>query len=58
MLLLHNYFGGLFLTRLLIQRGMATIYLVAFITVVRQFKPLLGENGLLSVAQHLPLALL
>src|SRR3954464_3652838 len=50
---LHNYFGDLLLTRLLIQRGMAAIYLVAFLTVIRQFKPLLGENGLLPVPDFL-----
>ena len=50
---MHAYFGGLWMSRLLIQRGMATIYLVAFITVVRQFKPLLGENGLLPVPAYL-----
>src|SRR5215472_9318511 len=49
----HSYFGDLWLTRLLIQRGMAAIYLVAFITVVRQFKPLLGENGLLPVPDYI-----
>ncbi|HEY1576023.1 MAG TPA: lipase maturation factor family protein [Terracidiphilus sp.] len=50
---LHCYFGDLVLTRLLIQRGMAAIYLVAFITVVHQFKPLLGEHGLLPVPDYL-----
>src|SRR5262249_13732165 len=49
----HSYFGDLWLTRLLIQRGMAAIYLVAFVTVIRQFKPLLGERGLLPVAEYL-----
>src|SRR6185503_19549979 len=46
---LHNYFGDLYLARVLIQRGMAAVYLVAFLTVIRQFKPLLGESGLLPV---------
>lgn len=50
---IHNYFGDLVLTRLLIQRGMAVIYLVAFLTVIRQFKPLLGERGLLPVPEFL-----
>jgi hypothetical protein len=50
---LHSYFGDLSLARLLIQRGMAAIYLVAFLTVVRQFKPLLGENGLLPAPAFL-----
>lgn len=50
---LHNYFSDLVLTRLLIHRGMAAIYLVAFLTVIRQFKPLLGEHGLLPVPDFL-----
>ncbi len=45
--------GEVFATRLLLQRGMAAIYLVAFLTVVNQFKPLLGERGLLPVGQFL-----
>ena len=53
MLSIHNYFGDLFLTRLLIQRGVAAIYLLAFLSVIRQFKPLLGERGLLPVPDFL-----
>lgn len=34
---------------MLLQRGMAVVYLIAFIGVLRQFKPLLGERGLLPV---------
>jgi len=49
----HSYFGDLVLTRLLIQRGMAAIYFVAFVTVAGQFKPLLGEHGLLPVPEFL-----
>jgi hypothetical protein len=49
----HPYFDDLWIARLLIQRGMAAIYLVAFLAVVRQFKPLLGENGLLPVPVYL-----
>jgi len=37
------------LTRLVLQRGLALVYLLAFIAVVHQFKPLLGEHGLLPV---------
>jgi hypothetical protein len=43
------YFGDVWITRLLLQRGIAAIYLIAFIAVLRQFKPLLGERGLLPV---------
>ena len=34
-------------TRLVLQRGLALILLIAFLNVVSQFKPLLGEHGLL-----------
>ena len=37
------------LTRLVLQRGLALVYLIAFIAVLHQFKPLLGEHGLLPV---------
>ncbi len=39
------------LTRLVLQRGLAFVYLIAFIAVIHQFKPLLGEHGLLPVPQ-------
>jgi hypothetical protein len=50
---MHAYFGDVVLTRLLVERGMAAIYVVAFIAVLHQFKPLLGEKGLLPVPAHL-----
>lgn len=37
------------LTRLLLERGIALICLVAFVAALNQFKPLLGERGLLPV---------
>lgn len=37
------------LTRLVLERGLALVYLIAFINVANQFKPLLGERGLLPV---------
>ena len=37
---------------LLLQRGLALTYLVAFIVAARQFPPLAGEDGLLPLAQH------
>ena len=43
------YFGHLTLTRLLLQRGMAAIYLIAFLTVLLQGKPLIGARGLLPI---------
>lgn len=53
MLSFKPYFDGIWITRLLLQRGIAGIYLVAFIVVLRQFKPLLGERGLLPVPAYL-----
>jgi len=50
---MHSYFGDVILIRLLVQRGMAAIYLIAFLVVLRQFKPLLGEHGLLPVPEYL-----
>lgn len=47
-----GWFGGLWLPRLLLERGMAAIYFVAFLAVRNQFKPLLGERGLLPVAEY------
>lgn len=47
------YFGDVWLVRLLFQRALAAIYLIAFIAVLRQFKPLLGERGLLPVPYFL-----
>jgi hypothetical protein len=41
------------LTRLLFHRGLAAIYLVAFISALNQFPALLGERGLLPVAEFL-----
>ena len=49
----YGYFGHVFITRVLLQRGMAAIYVVAFISVIHQFKPLLGEKGLLPVPEFL-----
>ncbi|HYP90682.1 MAG TPA: lipase maturation factor family protein, partial [Polyangiaceae bacterium] len=47
------WFGDLALTRVLLQRGLAAIYLLAFWCVIRQFRPLLGERGLLPVPDFL-----
>jgi hypothetical protein len=37
------------LARLVFQRALALIYLIAFVVALRQFRPLLGEAGLLPV---------
>ena len=47
------YFGQVWITRLALERGMAAIYLVAFLVALRQFRPLLGERGLLPVPDYL-----
>jgi hypothetical protein len=44
---------GYTVARFLIERGLGLIYLMAFVAVVRQFRPLLGERGLLPVPQYL-----
>jgi len=36
-------------TRLVFQRGLALVYLIAFLVAVEQFVPLVGEHGLLPV---------
>ena len=40
---------GYWLTRLLLERGTAAICLIAFVVALNQFRPLLGEHGLLPV---------
>jgi hypothetical protein len=44
---------GLWLVRLLLQRGLAAIYLVAFVSAKLQFPALLGERGLQPVPRWL-----
>jgi hypothetical protein len=46
-------FDSVWITRLILQRALAAIYLIAFIVVLRQFKALLGENGLQPVPEFL-----
>jgi Lipase maturation factor len=40
------------LARLVMQRGLGVIYLVAFVVAINQFRPLLGEQGLLPVPRY------
>jgi len=40
-------------SRVVLQRGIAILYAVAFVAVLRQFRPLLGERGLLPVPRFL-----
>lgn len=51
--LFTTYVGHLELTRLLLQRSMAAIYLIAFLTVRNQARPLLGSDGLLPIPEFL-----
>ncbi len=41
------------LTRLLLQRGLAFIYLMAFLVALNQFRPLCGEKGLLPASAQM-----
>jgi len=41
------------LSRLVFARGLAAIYLIAFLVAVNQFRPLLGESGLLPAPRFL-----
>jgi hypothetical protein len=41
------------LARLVLTRGIAVVYLVAFVCAIDQFRPLLGEHGLLPVPRLL-----
>ncbi len=41
--------SGYWLTRFVVQRGLGLLYLVAFLVALNQFRPLLGERGLLPV---------
>ena len=47
------WFDGLWLVRLLFQRGLAALYLIAFISALNQFPALLGERGLLPAPDFL-----
>lgn len=44
---------GHWLGRLVLQRSLAAIYLVAFLVARNQFRPLLGEHGLLPIPAYL-----
>lgn len=50
---MDGYTDGLWLVRLVFQRGLAAIYLVAFLTAFQQFPALLGERGLLPIRTYI-----
>ena len=41
------------IARLVLQRGLGFVYLIAFLVALEQFRPLLGERGLLPVTRFL-----
>src|SRR2546425_10083965 len=41
------------IARLVLQRGLGLVYLIAFLVALEQFPALLGERGLLPVARYL-----
>lgn len=43
---------GYWLVRLLFQRALAVIYLCAFLVAANQFRPLVGEDGLLPIGRY------
>ena len=45
--------NGYEFARQVLQRGVAAVYLTAFLSAVAQFRPLLGENGLLPAPKYL-----
>lgn len=50
---METYFDSFSLVRLIFQRGLAGIYLVAFVAALNQFPALLGARGLLPVPAFL-----
>lgn len=50
---MSSYVGQLALVRTGIRFGLAAVYLIAFLSAWRQFRPLLGENGLLPAPTYL-----
>jgi hypothetical protein len=47
-----DHHAALWLVRAAFQRGLAAIYLVALISALNQFRPLLGDKGLLPVRDY------
>lgn len=47
------YQANYWLSRFVIQRGLGLMYAIAFLVAINQFRPLLGENGLLPVPRFL-----
>ena len=47
------YQSEYWLSTFIIQRGLGFIYLIAFLVAINQFRPLLGENGLMPVPRFI-----
>ncbi len=47
------YQGSYWISRFVIQRGLGLMYLIAFAVAINQFRPLVGENGLLPIPRFL-----
>ncbi|BBX22703.1 membrane protein [Mycolicibacter terrae] len=45
--------SGYWLGRLVLERGIAAIYVIAFVAAARQFRALIGEHGMLPVPRYL-----
>jgi hypothetical protein len=41
------------LSRLVFERGLAAVYLIAFLVAVNQFRPLLGSDGMLPIPRYI-----
>ncbi|MGH3524682.1 MAG: lipase maturation factor family protein, partial [Mycobacterium sp.] len=41
------------LGRLVLERGIAVVYVIAFVAAARQFRALIGEHGMLPVPHYL-----
>jgi hypothetical protein len=50
---MDGYVGNIWWVRFALQRGLAAIYLIAFLSAFNQFRPLLGDRGLLPVREFL-----
>lgn len=45
--------SGHWLGRLVLERGIAAVYVIAFVVAARQFRALIGEHGMLPVTRYL-----
>ncbi len=50
---METYFGDFQIGRLIFQRSLATLYLIAFIAALKQFPVLLGEHGFLPAPEFI-----